>query len=89
MTKINGHHTGRGDNKNDDNKYTPTHPELEATTELSNSEPVIPFALGGKESVSTVVGYTELTFTVFSRGYLLVPIHWYGYQQRHGGLGGG
>ena len=43
---------------------------------------------GGKKSVATTVGYTDLAFAVIVRVYLLVFVHWCCYQQRHGSLEG-
>ena len=68
MTK--GHCTVRGNDDCDD--YAPPHPESEAAAASSDLEPAIPFVFGGKEAVVTAVGYTELAFDVFARGYLLV-----------------
>ena len=51
MTK--GRRIGRDDD--DENDYTPPHPESEAAAAPSDSELVIPFAFGGKEAVETVV----------------------------------
>ena len=62
MTK--GSLTVMGDDDNDN--YTPTHPELEAMAALSNSEPDIALTFGGKYAVATAVRYTEIAFDVFS-----------------------
>ena len=85
MTK--GRRIGRDDD--DENDYAPPHPESEAAAASSDSELVIPFAFGGKEAVETAVGYTELTFAVFDRGYLLVLVHWCRYRRKCGRLGDG
>ena len=74
-TTTKGCHTGRGDNDNGD--YAPIHPDSEAAAASSDSEPEIPFACRGKEAVLPAVGYTELAFAVFTRGYLLALIHWF------------
>ena len=51
MTK--GRRTGR--DKNDNNGYAPPHPDLEAATTLSDSDPEIPFTFGRKKAVENAV----------------------------------
>ena len=73
-----GNHPCRGDD--DYNDYTPPHPEYDAAAVLSDSEPAILFAFGGKYAMENAVEYTEIVFAVFDRGYLLVLVHWCRYQ---------
>ena len=68
---------GRGDNDNDN--YNPPHPDSDAVALFFYSDPEIPFAFGGKEAMSNVVGYTKLVLAVSIRCYVLVLVHrfWY------------
>ena len=70
MKTTKGRRTGRGDDEYDD--YAPPHPESESAVASSDLEPAIMFTFKGKEAVSAAVGYTEVVFAVFARGYLLV-----------------
>ena len=72
MTK--GCHTSRD---GDDEDYAPTPLALVTAAATSDSEPVVPFGFRGQEDVSTEVRYTEIAFSLFSRGYLLVLLGLY------------
>ena len=86
-TTTKGRRTRKGEN--DGNDYVPPHLESEAASALSDLELVIPFVFGGKEAVTNMVGYTNLAFTIFDRGYILILVHWCRYQKIYGGLGVG
>ena len=66
-----GIHTGDGDDDDSDN-YNPNSLPAAAVAALSDSEPAIPFGFGGQEAVETLVGYTEIKFSIFTQGYLLI-----------------
>ena len=63
-------HTGRSDDYDD--YYAPPPPVSEAAATSSDSELETPFRFGGQWDVVTLVRYTDLAFSVFSWGYLLV-----------------
>ena len=56
----------------DDNDYTSPNLELAGAAALSNLETVVPFGFGGQGAVGTSVGYTNIAFSIFARGYLLI-----------------